>query len=456
MLLKKAVLFAGALCLIVGTCAVSFAENNVVDSASKYLNNNVKISGYGSYEFGETEQGFNQGAPVSHYWSHQVFAGIGFMAALNPQIELIAGVEGKMWNPFPNTALPGHTQFTTQFSFDFTSAYGNYSPFGGTDNSWLDITAGYFPYKYNPDVRNLGEYMFRTLTYPGLIFDGFDFPANRLLGLKLHANIADDFFGKIDSKLKSDLLITEEDQNWPIGDISISWLGSLNIKKVFEIGAGVDFANAISVNSFYTSPKDPSNMVILSQDALGLHNIYDSTSYYTFSAVKPMARINIDPKQIWGYDGQLFGQEDLKLYGEACIIGVKNYPYYYDNLGQRTPIMLGFNVPAFKILDLLNVEVEYYSSPFSTSYQNQSLPQLTSSGIFCIPVPAGVLPPVPDYLRYKWSVYVKKSLTSRVSCVLQVAHDHYRLYYADGAPVISESLSDQGDWRWVFKIVGSL
>jgi hypothetical protein len=118
--------------------------------------------------------------------------------------------------------------------------------------------------------------------------------------------------------------------------------------------------------------------------------------------------------------------------------------------------MLGFNVPAFKILDLLNVEVEYYSSPFSTSYQNQSLPQLTSSGIFCIPVPAGVLPPVPDYLRYKWSVYVKKSLTSRVSCVLQVAHDHYRLYYADGAPVISESLSDQGDWRWVFKIVGSL
>jgi hypothetical protein len=457
LLTKKTVLFMQVLCLVFVISIGSFAENTVVDSAVKYLNNNMKINGYGSYEFGEVVKGDNGGGKnLDHFWSHQVYAGLGFTAALNPQIELVAGIEGKMWNPFPNTDLPGRGQFSTGYSLWLTGVYGAYSPFGGIDNSWLDLTAGYFPYKYNPDVHNLGEYIFRSSTYPGIIMNYFDFPANRLLGLKLHANIADDFFGKMDGKFKSDLLITEEDQNWPIGDISISWLGSLNIKKVFEIGAGVDFANCISVNGFNTSPKDPSNMMVLSQDSSSGKYIYDSTSYYTFKAVKPMARVNIDFKQLWGYQGQLFGQEDLKLYGEACIIGAQNYSFYYDNMNKRTPIMLGFNVPAFKILDLLNVEVEYYSSPLSTSYENQVYPQVSNNRIFCIPVPAGILPSVPDYLRYKWSVYIKKTLMSRVSCILQFSHDHYRINYTDGNPVYNETLLQHGAWRWVFKIIGAL
>jgi hypothetical protein len=469
MLLNKAVLFAGALCLVIGTCAVSFAESNVIDSVSKYLNTNVKYSGYGSYEFGEVMKGRNgdgqpstsiSSGPIDHYWSHQVYAGLGFMAALNPQIELVAGIEGKMWNPYPSTATPGRGSVQQGYSLWLTGVYGTYSPFGGIGNSWLELTVGYFPYKYNPDVRNLGEYLFRTYTYPGLIFNSFDFPAIRLLGFMAHANIFDDFFGKIDSKLKSDLLITEEDQNWPFSDISISWLGSLNIKKVFEIGAGIDFANCISVNSFNTRPNvigtiGNGNDYITGQDALGGNTTYDTTQFYTFQAVKPMGRINIDPKQIWGYQGQIFGQEDLKLYGEACIIGLQNYPYYYDNLSERMPIMLGFNVPTFKILDVLNIEVQHYSSRLPTSNLNQTQP---INPVYCIAVPAGgvIYDNVAPVLQWKWSVYVKKTLVPRVAAILECAHDHYRLNYPDGNPVFSESLPDQGDWRWVFKIVGSL
>jgi len=464
---KKIVLFVGAF-LFLGMNAVLFAENSVIDSAAKYLNANVKLTGYGSYEFGEVVKGNNgvgqpstsyTSGPIDHYWSHQVYAGLGFSAAFSSQTQVVAGVEGKMWNPYPNSETPGRQSVEQAYSLWLTGVYGTYSPFGETGNSWLELTVGYFPYKYNPDVRNLGEYLFRSLTYPGLIFNSFDFPAIRLLGFMAHANIFDDFFSKIDSKLKTDVLITEEDQDWPYGDISISWLGSLNIKKIIEFGAGIDWANCISVNSFNTSPKvtgiiGNGNDYVTGQDALG-NTTYDTTQFYTFQAVKPMARVNIDPKPLFGDFGQAFGSEDLKLYGELCIIGLQDYPYYYSNLSERMPIMAGLNFPTFKLFDVLNIEVEHYSSRLPTSNLNQVQP---INPEYCIPVPAGgvIYGSVPSVLQWKWSVYVKKTLMPRVSAILECAHDHYRMNYPDGNPVFSESLPDQGDWRWVFKIVGNL
>ena len=446
------------LCLFFGKGTEAFAENTANDSISKYSSFNVSTAGYGSYEFGEVVKGDNEGAMVNHYWSHQVYAGLGFIANLNQKTELVAGVEGKMWNPYPSADAPGRVNIEQQYSLWLTGVYGTYSPSGVTGNSWLDLTVGYFPYKYNPDVRNLGEYMFRTMTYPGLIFNNFDFPAIRLLGFKLHVNIFDDFFSKFDSKLNSDLLITEEDQNWPFGDISISWLGSFNFKKIIDIGAGVDWANYISVNSFNTTPKFISggggNEFVTSVDSLG-HRTYDSTQFYTFKAVKPMARLNIDPKPLFGDFGHFFGKEDLKLYGEACIIGLQDYPYYYANISERIPIMFGFNFPTCNIFDVLNIEVEHYSSRLNTSNKNQIYPA-GGSTVFVTPVPEGIADSIPGILTWKWSVYVKKTLMPRVSIVLQFAHDHYRLNYIDGNPVFAESLSDKGDWRWVAKIVGNL
>ena len=459
-LTTKIVVVAGALCLIFGIGAGSFAEDTASDAASKYVSNNVTITGYGSYEFGEVVKGNNAGLDIDHYWSHQVYAGMGFMAALGPTIELVAGIEGKMWNPYPNTDLPGRSQFTTGYSLWLTGVYGTYSPFGGEGHSWLQLTAGYFPFKYNPDVRNLGEYVFRSFTYPGLLMNYFDFPAVRLLGLNLHANLFDDFFSGFDSKLKSNLLITEEDQNWPIGDISVSLFASLNIKKIFELGGGIDFANCISMNSFNTTPtwynsSNGGNAIVESQDALGTKS-WDSTQFYSFKAIKPMARLNIDPKPLMGGIGQIFGQEDLKLYGEACIIGLQDYSYYYANMSERTPIMVGFNVPTFKILDVLNLEAEYNSSRLLTSYQNQVQPTGALNRIFVVPLPAGMVDYIPDFLRWKWSVYLKKTLSPRVSLILQCAQDHFRLNYPDGNPVYNETLTQHGNWRWVAKLVGNL
>ena len=49
---------------------------------------------------------------------------------------------------------------------------------------------------------------------------------------------------------------------------------------------------------------------------------------YTFAGTKIMARFSFDMKGLIPADSLfgLLGKEDLKLYGEATILGLKNYP----------------------------------------------------------------------------------------------------------------------------------
>ena len=59
----------------------------------------------------------------------------------------------------------------------------------------------------------------------------------------------------------------------------------------------------------------------------GLHTKY----YYDKSGVKLMARAAFDPKPLFGIEEhEQFKDADLKLYTEAAILGVKNYPLTYE------------------------------------------------------------------------------------------------------------------------------
>src|SRR5436190_12752674 len=53
---------------------------------------------------------------------------------------------------------------------------------GEPETPLLKVEAGIFPFKYNPEARNLGEYMFRTGAYPNFIQGDFDFAFARLTG----------------------------------------------------------------------------------------------------------------------------------------------------------------------------------------------------------------------------------------------------------------------------------
>ena len=59
----------------------------------------------------------------------------------------------------------------------------------------MDLAVGYFPYKYNPEARNLGEYLFRSGTYPVYLTNDYDFPLARVAGLRYGLNFSNDLLG---------------------------------------------------------------------------------------------------------------------------------------------------------------------------------------------------------------------------------------------------------------------
>jgi hypothetical protein len=438
---------------------ISFGQDaeNQKDTKKK-----VDFMGYSSYSFGQIVEGNNNQSDgmtnIYHYWSQEVYTGVGFLAALNDRFKILAGVEGKMWTPY---AAPGVSQ--RQFKLRNYSLWldqGNavYS-IGNLEKPMLEMTLGYFKYKYNPEVRNLGEYMFRSTTYPGFIINYFDFPENRLLGYQAHLDLSLD---RIACDLKADLLAISESEWYPFGDFSPALLASGNFAKIVEVGGGIEFARLFSVNENRTTPaKNPdgtnnTNNIILKsvtrdENGNAISKTYDSTSHYTFRATKVMGRIMLDPKK--AFQASFFGPEDAMLYGEICIIGWDNYSYWYEDRLKRIPFMVGFNVPTFKLLDVLSLEVENYQFPFQTSYK-------TGVELNSTPLPDDQAdnwnPNKYKYDDWKWSVYAKKTLFRGFSITTQFARDHMRTLYSDGALNYTEAVARPGQYYWVLKLGYSL
>ncbi|MDB5051021.1 MAG: hypothetical protein JWO30_4092 [Fibrobacteres bacterium] len=89
--------------------------------------------------------------------------------------------------------------------------------------------------------------------------------------------------------------------------------------------------------------------------------------YIEYQATLLMGRFSFDVKPLLGDIADIFGTQDLVLYGEVSVLGTKNYPLYYTAVSQRTPAMIGFNVPAFHLLDFLTFEAEYIDNPHMNS-----------------------------------------------------------------------------------------
>jgi len=417
----------------------------------------VEFTGYSSWVFGQIVIGTDdfetaQNTPLmNHYWSQEAYAGVGFHAALNERFTINAGMEGKMWYPFPSVPLGQPDYKRRHYGVWLDQGNAAYKV-GEVEKPWLTITTGYFKYKYNPEARNLGEQLFRSLAYPGIIVNSFDFPAIHLLGCQAH-------FDLLESRLKVDAIINSESDWYPFGDFSPALVASFKPHKVVEIGGGVEFARLISVNSQATTPHPGgmdanANRIIeyLHKDQFGLVDSisYDS-AYYTFKATKLMGRITLDPKTL--FDLPFFGPEDGKLYGEVDVLGLQNYSFWYEDIKKRMPIMFGFNVPTFRVLDVLAIEFENYKSPFTTSY----LGSVVRNGL---PQPDNVYstwdPNLFKFDDWKWSVFVKKTVFPGFSITAQFARDHMHATYVDGYPYWGESVARAGQWWWTAKLGYSL
>lgn len=428
----------------------------------KTENSDLKLgfSGLGWDESGQMVKCYTQvGSPIEHAWINRTFLDLTFDAIYKERLKMAFGIEGEMWFNFAQRSASSQDPFYVHkenSTFTLTNANATYS-LGDVSSPYLSVTAGLFPYKYNPQARNLGEYLFRSGTYPAFLINNFDLAYARLTGFKISSDL-------FDGKLHQDLIYNIETDIPPFYDGTVSYLLDYNLNKMFDFGAGVSFYHLVSVDGQETTP---------TKGEFQLQNQYikapGDTEYYTISGTKLMGRLCFDPKAF--ASTKIFGSEDFKIYAEALILGLESYPandsfnvlgkrrsgyntWGYDSLQNKIPIIFGFNFPTFKILNVLSFEFEWYGCPYPNSYKNR-----LGAGVHQgYPVPDNDnLRPDKDYTKkdsWKWSIYAKKTfLNDHAGCVLQFARDHIRNTSAiNEAYNYEESLSRPDQWYWMAKI----
>lgn len=177
-----------------------------------------------------------------------------------------------------------------------------------------------------------------------------------------------------------------------------------------------------------------------------------------------MGKLCIDPKAL--FPSKLLGKDDFKIFGEVAVLGVEDFPFYYDDITKRMPVMVGFNVPTiasiftqyfwnFRILDLFSVQWEWYGSTWENSTYNPTWLQL--------PLPNNLSDNPTGYLNdsayyqstmitstsrfsnkwgtlgqffatdnWKWSILLQKKFNKYFKLSLQMADDNVRLKLNSG------------------------
>lgn len=444
--MKKIILKSvSVLFILAGIC---FADDKVKTGDSTRT---FTVSGVTSIETGQIVNGHFRCERLPYRsWLHSMIMRAMVGASLGNRLEIKLEPEFTLWyNTYPITKVTDHVAFDPFKQFykiDFRHAEGIFY-FFGKDRPLLQFAAGVTPFKYNPDVRNLGEYLFRTGCYPSYIIGGFDQSFAKLTGIRLNSIIG--------GFLRQDILLTMETDIQPLHDISLSYLINGTIAQAVDIGAGINLYRAFPVVKELTTPKNSDNLYLTKTG---------DSAYYTFQGVKCMARLSIDPKRF--FNASVFGKNDLKLYAEAAILGLKNHEAfhfdtvsktwesdtgnnYYSDLTQRIPIMFGINIPTFKLLDVLALEFEMFKWPYRNIY-------MTRLFKYEIPIPA---PPKGDYDysdykkdSWKWSLFAKREVIKGWSIVGQVARDHLRHKISDKAFLDEEeALTRYDEWYWMVK-----
>jgi hypothetical protein len=514
-----------ALCLSVGLFALALpATAQVVrDSIErKPLVIGTKI------ETGQIVQGSRvAGYDPDDYYLSQIGVSLTQEVVVNRRLNVKVGAGGVFYNSYPQVINSSGAGYGVKFGPGITQAQALYK-FGDPDRSWGALRVGYFGYKYNPDAKNLGEYLFRAGAYPTFAVTGgwsiMDNAQAKVQGVEFS-------FNQLDGALKHSFLLYNERDFRPPGDFTPAYVGEYT-KGPIQIGAGVSFYHYFPIKNSVTSPKGMNNPVgknstVFTFDNLPAINTIDpltgdslhyaanehivagygdikgilapainpswnsgqdadadsvianyapsSVDNFTFKAIKLMGRASFSIQKLMPI--AMLNPEDLKIYGEIDLLGVKNYPGVYDDRTERMPIMLGVNLPTFRLLNVLSFEVEYFrnGNPDDMGSQQAKLTpayayntvtegtgQDNGGGLYNAPNPGQQ-----DYYSvllkddfnnhrddWKWTLYAVKQVTTGVSVRAQVANDHFRAQdtYFPGYWTGPSMLRTPKDWYYVVSI----
>jgi len=405
------------------------------------------ITGYGFYQGGQIILGASNSGqniqPIDHIWMQNTVFGLEYKSSLNDRMQFVLSGEGCIaFSYLINEELADFAGADTRqpkYEFKLMESFGRYAFITG-EKYPLNISVGYFKYKYNPQARNLGEYLFRSRCYPTTVETLFDYPYERLLGFRLNSGLFTVF--------EQDLMLTSEVLRYPLQDFSLSYVASVNIADVFKLGGGIDFDRLLPVRTKYTTPEKTDNIskidtIGFTTDDAGTTVPITKKTYYSFAGTKLMAHCTIDPKKFIPLS--IFGPEDLKCYGELALLGTKNYPVYYADLKARMPITIGVNLPTFKILDVCAYEMEVFNNVYPNSIDHI----MRTDGL---PLPVDTTYEPEKHDQQKWSFYASKKIGG-FTLIGQCARDHLR------PNVFQSELKEWYDvlplkkhWWWMIKV----
>ncbi len=264
-------------------------------------------------------------------WLQDIGASFSLTARVNPRFTVNAGIDGSFWHPL-QTNVVGYVSRQGR-----RAAFGVFL-FGNPDKPLFELTAGFFGFNYSPLAKDFGGYFSRNAVYPGFLYSGG--AGGVYPGLRLNCGYFEN--------LQQDLLITSEIGTMPYFDFSFAYMAAYDFGGVFELGAGVQLYRAIPVDREKTRPDELGrdvNNYMYTIEVAGTDTTYH---FYRHSGTRVMLKWELDPKGIFGLDK--LGDDDLKFYGEAAILGLKDYPKAeshvgYTNVLERIPVMAGFRPP---------------------------------------------------------------------------------------------------------------
>jgi hypothetical protein len=424
----------------------------------------ISIGAMAALENGQFMKGnYQQATLPDRPWINRVYGQIRLYSKINDHLDIAIAPEVKLWfDTYPWQTM-GNTAFAFPFSQRSTVSLADAQArlsFVNPGVYAVSCAAGVMPYKYDNDAKNLGEYLFRTGARPAYIYNSFDFAFSRLNGLRLNTTAFDN--------LSLDVFLITETQAKPALDWSIACLASYKLPSILDIGAGVMFDRLFPVMNSRTKPIDKDNAYYTEEG---------EKKYWKFGGTKAVATLCVDPKFFLpeGLKG-FFGEKDLKVYSEAAVLGIENTtPYthpidaggnpdttrfvidsaklFYTDILERIPVMFGFNVPTFKVLDYLSVELEWYGWQYPNSFGNQGFQILLPTPI---PVQSGKesLYQVDD--NWKYSFNIKRTIYGHLSIIGQIARDHtqHDMYYPayEAKNLYEEVFSQKDNWGWWVKL----
>lgn len=444
-------------------------------------NTDRKVNLFTAMDFGRIEHGQDldyartvEGFSPEGLAINRTYVDVTLAQQLDERNFISVGVGGIFWKSFEKAESDPEGK-VIHFGPGISNAYLKYKI-----SDKLNLTTGYFPYKYNPSARNLGEYLFRTEAYPAIIYTGgwswMNSASYNAVGLKLS------YEGET---FQHDLGLFGEYFNAPIYDMTPMYVATWKPAAGFTWGAGIALHRFLSpeikmrreltkerlyYENFYVPgntdttggkavrPARRVSMLKEDVEALSGNEFQSADSLYKLAqnadtvsksikfdnkAVKVMTHATLDFNGLFGLDAQRVGP--FELYGELAVLGFKNYGLFYTKVTQRMPYMLGVSIPTFGLLDHLSIEYEVFKNP--------NIESLGST--------FDVLDLAPDInYRYKefpkddtkWSVHASRNLTSFLSLFVQVANDHMRLKDKYARPEFIPITNAPKDWYWLTRI----